>query len=150
MNEIIEAWQIHNRIHLYLLDAIPEDHLATKVEKAKAVGDQFAHVHNVRLMWIKVAAPDLLGSQTKIEGKIDREGLKQRLTESSVAIEKIFRRAGSPDGKVKGFKPHAAAYLGYLVAHESFHRAHVELALRQAGQPLSDKVSYGTWEWGVR
>ena len=51
---------------------------------------------------------------------------------------------------MKNFKPHAAAFLGYLISHEANHRGHIELALRQAGIPLDDKIAYGQWEWGVR
>lgn len=29
------------------------------------------------------------------------------------------------------------------------HRAHVELALRQAGLAVTDKTAYALWEWGV-
>ena len=53
-------------------------------------------------------------------------------------------------GKVKGFKPHAAAFLGYLVSHESHHRGQIALSLKQAGKPLYKKIGFGMWEWGVR
>jgi uncharacterized damage-inducible protein DinB len=150
MESLLEAWRTNNRINLYLLEAIPPEGLATPLAKGKAVGDQFAHIHNVRLMWLKVSAPDLNASLAKIEKGADRQLLEQGLKASGVAIEEVLRRAGSPDGKIKNFKPHAASFLNYLVAHESFHRAHAEIALRQAGTPLSDKIAYGAWEWGVR
>jgi hypothetical protein len=35
--------------------------------KGRTVGEQIAIIHNVRLMWIKAAAPDLLLSMEKIE-----------------------------------------------------------------------------------
>jgi len=43
-----------------------------------------------------------------------------------------------------------AAFLGYLISHESRHRGQIEYALRVAGHPLSDKVSYDHWEWRIR
>jgi uncharacterized damage-inducible protein DinB len=54
------------------------------------------------------------------------------------------------EGKIKGFKPHAAAFLGYLISHESHHRGQIALSLKQAGKPLDKKIAYGLWEWGVR
>lgn len=151
MEPIVEAWHIQCRLNHYLLAAIAPEAMSTPLAKGKSVVANFTHIHNVRLMWLKVCAPDLHAGQTKFEdANADHETLAQRLSESDEAIAEVFKRAESPDGKVKGFKPHAAAYFGYLTAHEAYHRAAAEFALRQAGTPLSDKVSYGLWEWGVR
>ena len=150
MEELIETWQINNRINLYLLEALDSSALAIPLTKGKTVAGQLAHIHNVRLMWLKAAAPDLHEGLAKSEPNATKEDLATGLANSSQAIEELLRRAGSPGGRIKGFKPHAAAFLGYLIAHESFHRGHLELALRQAGMPLSDKIAYGAWEWGSR
>jgi uncharacterized damage-inducible protein DinB len=147
---LLETWRINDRINRYLLESLPPEALATPLVKGKSVGDQFAHIHNVRLMWLQACAPDLYKPLQKIEKGADREALNSGLEASGEAIEEVLRRAGTPDGRVKGFKPHATAFVGYMIAHESFHRAQAELALRQAGTPLSDKVAYGSWEWGVR
>ena len=53
-------------------------------------------------------------------------------------------------GRVKGFKPHPAAFLGYLVSHEAHHRGQAVLTLGLDGRPVDRKVLYGLWEWGVR
>jgi uncharacterized damage-inducible protein DinB len=150
MEELLDTWRIHNRINLYLLDAIPSELLAAPLVKGKAVGAQFAHMHNVRLMWLKSAGPELLEGQVKLEPASSATDLRAALVSSGEAIEELLRRAGGPGGRIKGFKPHAAAFLGYLISHESFHRGHAELALRQAGSALPDKIAYGMWEWGTR
>lgn len=147
MEPLIEAWHINDRLNRYLLEALSPEQRTAKVEKSKTPDAHFAHIHNVRLMWLKSAAPDLLEGTQKAE---DGSDLAALLTDSGQRMAEVFARAGSPEGKVKGFKPHAAGFLGYLVAHESFHRAQVELVLRQAGMPISDKVAFGMWEWGVR
>jgi uncharacterized damage-inducible protein DinB len=150
---LIETWSVHNRIHLYLLESIPEESMsATMGGRGRTVFDLFAHVHNVRLMWLKPAAPDLLEGLEKIEPKTSatRSQLAAALTASSIAIEALLRRSFAAGAKVKGFKPHAPAFLGYLISHESHHRGQIEWALKSSGAPLSDKVSYGLWEWGSR
>ena len=101
-------------------------------------------------MWLKAAAPDLLDGLAKLEDPAEKQRISDALTASAEAIAELLRRSYAADGKIKNFKPHATAFLGYMIAHEANHRGQVEVALRQAGAPLTDKVGYGMWEWGVR
>jgi uncharacterized damage-inducible protein DinB len=151
--ELVEAWQINHRINLYLLDAIAPAALpSVPLAKGRSVAEQFAHIHNVRLMWLKAAAPDLLPGLDKVEKEsaITKQGLQAALEKSGVAIAALLKKGLENGGKIKGFKPHAAAFLGYLIAHESHHRGQINMTLKQAGHPLDKKTSYGLWEWGVR
>lgn len=152
-NQLIETWAIHDRINLYLLDAVDPQSLGShSASKGRSVGEQFAHLHNVRLMWLKSAAPELLKGLNKIESEQanDKKLLAKSLTESGKAIGALLAQSVEAGGKVKGFKPHAAAFLGYLISHESHHRGQIALTLKQAGKPLDKKIGYGLWEWGVR
>ena len=152
-NPLVETWQIHDRINLYLLDAVDPQSLGShSASKGRSVGEQFAHVHNVRLMWLKSAAPELLKGLNKIEAEQanDKKLLAKALTESGKAIAALLAQSLEAGGKVKGFKPHAAAFLGYLISHESHHRGQIALSLKQSGKPLDKKTGYGLWEWGVR
>lgn len=145
----LETWEINDRLNLFFLDNTPPESLTAKVEKSKTVTGHFAHIHNVRLMWLKASAPELMAGLEKVEGDPSVEILKTNLTASGIAM-RAFLAQSFATGKAKGFKPHPAAFLGYLIAHEAFHRSQAELVLRQVGTPLSDKVAYGLWEWGVR
>lgn len=152
-DQFVETWQIHNRINLYLLDAIPDAALASvSSSKGRSVGEQFGHIHDVRLMWLKAAAPELLEGLEKYpkEAANDKARLKQALTRSGEAIEALLKKAFAAGGRVKNFKPHATAFLGYLISHESHHRGHIGLTLKQTGHPLDKKTAFGLWEWGVR
>ena len=153
VEQIIETWQINNRINLYLLDAVAAETLASGLSsKGRNAGEQFAHIHNVRLMWLKVAMPAELATVEKIEKEQagDKILLKDSLIASGLSIERLLRHAGENGGKVKGFKPHVAGFLGYLIAHDAHHRAQTIIALKQSGHPLDKKVLYGIWEWGSR
>jgi Uncharacterized protein conserved in bacteria len=152
-NPLVETWQIHDRINLYLLDAVDPASLDShSASKGRSVGEQFAHIHNVRLMWLKASAPDLLKGLAKIEGDqaTDKKLLRKSLIDSGSAVGNLLAKSLEADGKVKGFKPHATAFLGYLISHESHHRGQIALTLKQAGKPLDKKIGFGMWEWGVR
>jgi uncharacterized damage-inducible protein DinB len=152
MKDLIETWFIHDRINRYLLDAIDQHHLtAISASKGRNVAEQFAHIHNVRLMWLKAAAPELLDDQTKIEKELSptKSELSFLLAQSGEAIGKLLEKAFA-EGKIKGFKPHPAAFLGYLISHESHHRGQIMLALKQSGHKVDQKIGYGIWEWGSR
>lgn len=151
--QFLETWEIHSRINLYLLDAVePAALISVAASKGRTVGEQFAHLHNVRLMWLKSAAPDLLAGLLKIEKEqaVDKKLLRKSLTDSGEAIKSVLTQSLRDGGKVKGFKPHAIAFLGYLISHESHHRGQIILSLKQSGTVMDKKVLYGIWEWGVR
>lgn len=151
--QFLETWDIHNRINLYLLDGIEAPVLGSySASKGRSVGEQFAHVHNVRLMWLKAAAPELLKGLDKIEKEQagQKKLLRKALVDSGKAISTLLGKSIEAGGKVKNFKPHAVAFFSYLISHESHHRGQIVLSLKQARHPLDKKIQYGIWEWGVR
>lgn len=151
--QLLETWQINNRINLYLLDAIAEENLsATMTSKGRSAGEQFAHIQNVRLMWLKASQPELLEGQTKIEKEqaLDKKLLATSLKSSGDAIERLIESSIENGGKVKGFKPHVTAFVAYLCAHDAHHRSQAIIALKQAGHKVDQKTGYGIWEWGSR
>ena len=139
---LIETWAIHNRINLYFLATIPDEVFALPSAPIhRLVFQLFAHIHNMRFMWLKTAAPNLLEGLAELEGKEGRRAdLGTSLTASGKAIEELLRQGLAAGGKIKGFKYHTTDFAGYLISHESRRR-------RQIAWTLKD---LGLWEWGVR
>ena len=152
MEPLIETWTIAATMNEYLLKAIADDHLRDVASaKGRNAGEQFAHLHNVRLMWIKVAMPELLSGQKKFEKEHlpAKNELITELRNSTKAIEEIIR-SGMETGRVKGFKPHVQAFVGYMIAHEAHHRGQIIQILKENGHLPDKKILYGLWEWGTQ
>src|SRR5258708_16171685 len=104
-DQVIETWEINNRINLYMLDAIKPESLSDQASsKGRTVGEQIAHIHNVRLMWLKAATPQLLMGLEKIEKEsITKDLLRSSLESSGFAIPALIKNTMDAVGPVKGF-----------------------------------------------
>ncbi len=148
-DNLLNTWSIHNRINIYLLNAItPEGFQAISASGGRTVGDQFAHMHNVRLRWLEGAAPELRKGLVEIpkEKTPEKPLLQQSFEQSGHAIEELIRQVLPKGGKVKVFKGHAITFIGYLISHESHHRGQIILSLKQAGFTVDKEVLYGIWK----
>jgi uncharacterized damage-inducible protein DinB len=84
-DQLVETWAIHNRINLYFIDALTEEVLGLSLPpKSRTVYDLFAHIHNVRLMWLKAAGLDLLDGLEKLETK--KVGSKANTVELTLTL----------------------------------------------------------------
>lgn len=147
---LVETWNINCRMSLYVLDAIaPEALGGISASKGRSVGALFAHLHAVRLMWLEVAAPELMKGLAKIDkaAVADKQLLQRSLEQSAHATGELLKQ-GLAAGKIKGFKRSPAAFMGYLIAHEGYHLGEIGMTLKQTGHPLDQKIAYGMWEWG--
>jgi uncharacterized damage-inducible protein DinB len=72
------------------------------------------------------------------------------LEQSRQALSELIGRALHTDGRIKGFRPDVAGFLGYLIAHDAHHRGQIAMLSRQVGHPLPQKITFGVWEWGSR
>ncbi|HEV7738361.1 MAG TPA: DinB family protein [Chlamydiales bacterium] len=149
---LLNTWAISQRINEFLLTGVKEEYFADRsAAKGRTVGEQFAHIHNVRLMWLKASAPELMTGLEKIEKEevITKEKLLDGLRESGVAIGKLLA-GGMEKGRIKGFKPHPEGFLGYMIAHEAHHRGQIVVTLKENKHLPEKNILYGMWEWGSR
>ena len=152
-DQLLETWRIHCRVGHYVLEAMAPEALAAKGPKGRTIAAQLVHIHNVRRMWLASAEPALANGVDKLDPATataaEKATLAAALHASDAAIGQLIDHAVDA-GKVKGFKPHPVAFVGYLIAHESFHRGDMGVRLTEAGFPLDRRTDFGMWEWGVR
>jgi uncharacterized damage-inducible protein DinB len=149
---VVSTLATSERITQFLLESLPD--AVWRAEPPEGAGRTVAaivaHIHNVRLMWLKVAAKG-----TKIPAQLDklkvtRDQARKGLAASHAAIEKLVRGALEGDGKVKNFPPDAVAFVAYLISHDAHHRGQICSLSRQLGHRLPNAVTFGMWEWNKR
>jgi uncharacterized damage-inducible protein DinB len=149
---LLAAFDTNDRINQYLLENLPAAAWRAELPdgKGRTIAAIVAHIHNVRVMWLKAAAKG-----SKIPEQLDRHSVTgaqaaKALHQSREALAAVLKNALESDGRVKGFKPDAAGFFGYLVAHDAHHRGQICMLARQLGHPLPQKAMFGMWEWGTR
>ena len=148
---LLEAFKTNNRINQYLIDNLPPAAWTAKPPdgKGRTIAAIVAHMHNVRVMWLKAAKAD------EIPEQLDRSTVTLAqavgaLDASLNALSIVMSRAFETDGRIKGFRPDVAGFLGYLISHDAHHRGQIAMLARQLGHPLPQKAMFGMWEWGSR
>jgi uncharacterized damage-inducible protein DinB len=147
---LLAAFDINDRINHYLLESLPK--AAWRAEppagKGRDVASIVAHMHNVRVMWLKATKgkiPAQLDKQTVTPAQADKA-----LEQSLAALKEVLQTSLNSDGQIKGFRPDVAAFFGYLIAHDAHHRGQIAMLARHVGHPIPQKATFGMWEWGVR
>lgn len=150
IDALLAMYATNNRITRYLIENLPEE--AWRAEppggRGRTVAAIASHIHNVRGMWLKAAGGEVVD---KIEHRTaTRAEALAALDRSQAALSDLLAAALAGDGRIKGFKPDAAGFIGYLVSHDAHHRGQMAMLARQAGYPLPQKAMFGMWEWGQR
>ena len=147
---LIAAFDTNDRINHYLIENLPA--AAWRAEppqkKGREIAAIVAHMHNVRVMWLKAAGG-------KVPEQLDRHSVtpaqaRKALEASREALLEVLQGALATGGRVKGFRPDVAGFFGYLISHDAHHRGQITMLARQMGHAISQKAMFGMWEWGVR
>jgi len=148
---LLQAFQANNRINLYLIENLPAPAWREKTPegKGRTIAAIVAHMHNVRVMWLKAAKAEEIPDQLDRASVTPAQAVRG-LEVSCRALESIIARAMEGNGRIKNFRPDVAGFIGYLIAHDAHHRGQITMLARQLGHPLPQKAMFGMWEWGSR
>jgi uncharacterized damage-inducible protein DinB len=147
----MNAFDTNNRINQYLIENLPAEAWSAKPPdgKGRTVAAIVAHMHNVRVMWLKAAKADDIPEQLERSSVTPSQAVRG-LDKSREALSTLISRAIESDGRIKNFRPDVVGFIGYLIAHDAHHRGQIAMLARQLGHPLPQKAMFGMWEWGTR
>jgi uncharacterized damage-inducible protein DinB len=149
---LLNAFDTNERINQYLLENLPPESWRADPpnDKGRVIAAIIAHMHNVRVMWLKAAAKGSDIPEQLERDKVTIPQASKALEQSRKALSAVLKASLENNGQVKGFKPDVAGFFGYLVAHDAHHRGQICMLARQVGHPLPQKAMFGMWEWGSR
>jgi uncharacterized damage-inducible protein DinB len=152
VDSLLAAYATNNRINAFLIRSVPDAawRAAPPGGKGRTIASITAHLHNVRLMWLKSVGKNE-SAPAKLEGdSVSKEDAISALEESWRVLDEVLRDSLRADGRIKGFKPDAGSFVAYLIAHDAHHRGQISMLARYLGHPVSQSAMYGLWEWGTR
>ena len=144
--DLIDSWNLNNKITLYLLKNIESDWLSAKIlGKGRSIGEQFIHINNIRSFWIGKVGKKI---DLKLDKKYfnDREHLNKTLEISALKMTETLNEIFQQE-KITGYKPHPLAFYSQVIAHEAHHRGQIMMTITKNGFPISKSVNFGLWNW---
>jgi uncharacterized damage-inducible protein DinB len=128
-----------------------------KPRGGRTIAAIFAHLHNIRLLWLRRSAPHL-----KCPAPLDprRCSMKQAATAQRKSAAQCLRMladalSAQPNRQVTKFVrdswmptwPAGAAMFAYMFSHEAHHRGQIVMLAHQLGYRLPAQAWGGIWHW---
>lgn len=129
MKKQSEAWKVNNVINLTLLDCIDDAYFNDKLGQSNSeLLEQFAHIHQFRLLWLSQTAPDLFAQfASSLPEAAKKPNLMEALRTSGEAMTQMIEKKFE-EGRVTGFQS-PLDFLNYIVSCESVYRNKIMLML---------------------
>jgi uncharacterized damage-inducible protein DinB len=157
IDHIIDTWERHNSIQLFLIDKMPTEGFKAVPpgSKGRTIAEQFIHMENVRMGWLHYLKTGKRPPGGHAKGADPtRVQLKKMFTDSGKAVADIIREALEGISARTVFQKKAVRWMGYLISHESHHRGAIMLTLKQNGMRQKEDVAlqglWGKWMWGEK
>jgi uncharacterized damage-inducible protein DinB len=114
------------------------------------VGELFAHMDYVRLIFIQEDTPEFVGEMPEKEWAPDhdRERMAQRLNHSARAVREAVKSRVETRREMDVHYDHPILFLQHMIWHEGYHHGQIRLALKLTGQAITTEQA-GPISWRV-
>jgi uncharacterized damage-inducible protein DinB len=148
---LLDSWDRNNTILVNFLRALPDGSLKIRaMEGSPSIGQMFTHIHSVRLVLVAENAPECakpLPGQEWME-ETDPDRIAQMLDQSANAVRNAVRGRLEGGRDMDRHYDHPVLLLQHMLWHEGYHHGQMKLALKLAGQPMTNKQA-GPLTWRV-
>jgi uncharacterized damage-inducible protein DinB len=151
LDALLDSWDRNNTILVNLLRLIPSGGMEVRAaEGSPTIAEMFTHIHYVRLVFVEEDVPEFAGRPPMEEwvAEGDRDRIAQMLNESARTVREAVKNQVETGGEMKLHYDHPILMLQHMIWHEGYHHGQIKLALKAAGEPLSDEEA-GPGTWGV-
>lgn len=151
LEALLDSWDRNNAILVNLLRAVPEQKLAIRaMEGSPSIAQLFTHIHYVRLIFVQEDAPEFAVKVPKEEwsAECDPRRIEQMLNESARTVRDAVKGRLAAAREMDVHYDHPILFLQHMIWHEGYHHGQIKLALKLAGQPLSNAEA-GPISWRV-
>jgi uncharacterized damage-inducible protein DinB len=142
----------NERINQVLIDSL--DPVVWRAQpscaKRRNIATTFAHMHNVRCMWLKMSAPHEEPPAKLERAEVTPDEAKDALGLSARAIVGLVEQSLAKGGRVPGFQPDAAGLIARAITHDAHHRGQICHWASQLGSPLTPEQHLQMWQWDKR
>lgn len=150
---LLDSWDRNNTILTNLLRALPEDSLALRpIESSPSIGELFAHIHYVRLVFVSEDAPEFARPVPEEWVQVlDRDRMAEMLNDSAKAVREAVQGRLAAGREMDLHYDHPILMLQHMIWHEGYHHGQIKLTLKLAGRPLANKdIGPITWRVWMR
>ena len=149
LDAILDSWDRNNTILVNLLSLVPQGAMETRaVAGSPSVGELFMHIHYVRLVFVSEDAPEFAIDVPKEEwvAEPDRGRMAGMLNQSAKIVHDAVKGRVTSGRGTDLHYDHPILMLQHMIWHEGYHHGQIKLALKMAGQPITDQqAGPGTW-----
>ena len=147
---LLDSWDCNNTILINLLRALPEDALTLRpMESSPSVGELFAHIHYVRLVFVSEDAPEFARPlPDEWVQPVDRDLMIGMLNDSAQAVREAVQGRLEAARQMDVHYDDPILLLQHMIWHEGYHHGQIKLTLKLVGQPLANK-DIGPLTWRV-
>ncbi len=150
LSALLDSWERNNTILINLLHALLEDALALRpMEGSPSIGELFAHIHYVRLVFVSEDAPEFARPvPDEWVEVVDRDRMAEMLNDSAKAIREAVQGRLEVGRQMDVHYDNPILLLQHMIWHEGYHHGQIKLTLKVAGQPLANE-EIGPLTWRV-